>query len=570
MTLQNVKLEELQAPASNPRKAFNTTTLEGLADSIKTDGVLQNLVVVPINGKSKKKGENYRIISGERRFRALKILEERGEIANDFDVPVEIRTDLSKDDSLRIAAIENLQREALSPVEEAKALAKLITKGTTLEELVSKTGLSSNTIKRRCSLNNLTKEGKNLLSDDQINLSQAEALSLGSTSQQEQMVEHISNGCNYDTEEIKDVMIGELPNVSMAVFPLSSYTGSYTTDLFGKHESTFFDDREQFLELQREGVKALYDFYIYNVAWVDITENFGLNSWQYKKAEKGDHYGVLINFSPSGEVEIKENLAKPEAIDPLTAEETADNPVASKKEKPEFSRPICEYIAYHKTLGVQADLLSNPRKAKELAVARLLASGNKHKALSKLVESANPQSGFETVDAVCKGFAEKLGIKIDADKAGYAALLRGFQYSGVSAYKAVSKLTDEELEELHLLLSVLPFGQEMCDELDTRDSLFNRVAKDIKVNMLDHWQPDIEFLGRRNKEQCLVVSKACGYSAVSSLLGGCKKSDLVNALLKHFAGAREAKKPNKAQKVALNWLPDAFLFPSKIAGKKKK
>ncbi len=247
MTLQNVELRELQAPASNPRTTLNKATLEGLADSIKTDGVLQNLVVIPVNGKGKDKGESYRIISGERRFRALKILEKRGDIANDYSVPVEIRTDLSKEDSLRIAAIENLQRENLPPLDEAVVLAKLITKGTTLDDLVSKTGLSASTIKRRCALNNLSKDSKKLLRDSTINLAQAEALSLGSSSQQKTMVEHFSNGCEYDSDDIKDAFLGGLPTVSMAVFPLSSYTGGFTTDLFEKAETAYFGSSGKFV-----------------------------------------------------------------------------------------------------------------------------------------------------------------------------------------------------------------------------------------------------------------------------------------------------------------------------------
>ena len=88
--------------------------LEGLAASIRQDGLLQNLVV------SRGKGRRYRIVSGERRYRALKILEERGEIAGDYAVKVEIRK-LSKEEALRLATVENVQRENLAPLDEAAA-----------------------------------------------------------------------------------------------------------------------------------------------------------------------------------------------------------------------------------------------------------------------------------------------------------------------------------------------------------------------------------------------------------------------------------------------------------------
>jgi len=108
----------------NPRKAMDRNGLEGLAASIRNDGLLQNLVVKPVKGKD----EHYRIVRGERRYRALKLLQERGEVNGDYAVPVEIRDSLSKDEPLLIATVENLQRQNLTPFEEAAALTKLIHK----------------------------------------------------------------------------------------------------------------------------------------------------------------------------------------------------------------------------------------------------------------------------------------------------------------------------------------------------------------------------------------------------------------------------------------------------------
>ena len=310
MSLQTVKLKTLQAATGNPRKAVKQKTLEGLADSIRTDGVLQNLVVQPIKGKGKAKATRYRIISGERRYRALKILVERGEIANDFDVPVEIRSDLTKDDSLRIATIENLQRENLSPIDEAEALAKLIHKGTTLDDLVAKTGLSASTVKRRCALNGLCDAAKKELREDILSLAQAEALSIGSEQAQETILECLVNGDDYAPDDIRDHFLAGLPTVAMAVFPVSEYTGKLTTDLFEEAETTYFEDDEQFMVMQRQGVEALADHYREGAEWVEITEDYSSRAWQFENAEEGQPSGVLINLSPRGEVEITEGLLR--------------------------------------------------------------------------------------------------------------------------------------------------------------------------------------------------------------------------------------------------------------------
>ena len=164
MTIQTVTLAQLEASAGNPRKAFDETSIIGLAQSIKTDGLLQNLVVAKPKGRAKK----FTIISGERRFRAMQHLLSQGQISQDFTVPVEVKENLTEEEILRIATIENVQRENLSPLEEANAIAALVQDGEKLEEIVSKTGLSVTTIKRRLSLLNLVEEAKDALINKEI------------------------------------------------------------------------------------------------------------------------------------------------------------------------------------------------------------------------------------------------------------------------------------------------------------------------------------------------------------------------------------------------------------------
>ena len=238
MTMQTVSLSSLEPGRGNPRRAMDRNGLEGLAASIRNDGLLQNLVVRPVKGK----GEHYRVVSGERRYRALKLLQERGEVDGDFAVPVEIRASLSKDDSLRIATVENLQRQNLTPLEEAAALTKLVRKGTTLDEVAAQTGLSPTTIKRRLALNGLCEAARVALADGVVNLSQAEAMTLGGDEDQQTMIEQIERGdCEFSAAYIRDTLIDERPAVALAIFPLEQYTGTITTDLFAEDETSYFD-----------------------------------------------------------------------------------------------------------------------------------------------------------------------------------------------------------------------------------------------------------------------------------------------------------------------------------------
>ncbi len=133
MTLQTLKLSQITPVADNPRKTFDEQSIEGLAQSILTDGLLQNLVVAKPKGKKKK----HPIICGERRFRALTLLQERGDLDKEYAVAVEIKDDLSAEEILRMATVENVQRENLPPLEEAQAIAALIQDGEHLDNITA-------------------------------------------------------------------------------------------------------------------------------------------------------------------------------------------------------------------------------------------------------------------------------------------------------------------------------------------------------------------------------------------------------------------------------------------------
>src|SRR6516164_629636 len=301
MTMQTVALSSLETGRSNPRKAMDRNALEGLAASIRNDGLLQNLVVKPVKGK----GQHYRIVSGERRYRALKLLQERGEVDGDYAVPVEIRSSLSNYDSLRIATVENLQRQNLTPLEEASALTKLIHKGTMLDDVAAQTGLSQTTIKRRLALNGLCEETRAALALGIINLSEAEALTLGGDDMQRNILEEIERGIAFSADDIKATVLGVRPTVALAIFPLEQYTGTITTDLFAEYETSYFDDGEEFLRLQKEAVARLVKNHEASAAWVELTEAYRIPDWQYREAEEDEEAGVLISLSPTGRVDIR-------------------------------------------------------------------------------------------------------------------------------------------------------------------------------------------------------------------------------------------------------------------------
>lgn len=117
-----------------PRRIFEDQPLQELAESIRSQGIVQPLLVRPIAG-----GTHYEIVAGERRFRAAKI-------AGLSEVPVIIRS-MSDDEALTVAIVENLQREDLNPLEEAEAMHALRERlGESQEALAARIGKSRSAV----------------------------------------------------------------------------------------------------------------------------------------------------------------------------------------------------------------------------------------------------------------------------------------------------------------------------------------------------------------------------------------------------------------------------------------
>ena len=130
--LKTLKITDVEPNRDQPRKTFNQESLEELADSIKTYGVIQPIVVT-------KKDGYYAIVAGERRWRAAKI-------AGLEEIPAIIRDD-DEQTHKEIALIENIQREDLNPYEKALGIRQLMDKyGLTQEQVSKKIGKSRSSV----------------------------------------------------------------------------------------------------------------------------------------------------------------------------------------------------------------------------------------------------------------------------------------------------------------------------------------------------------------------------------------------------------------------------------------
>ena len=165
--LREMPVELLQRGQYQPRVDMRQDSLEQLADSIKAQGIVQPIVVRPVG----KRGDiqRYEIIAGERRWRAA-------QLAGLATIPAVIR-DVPGKSAIAMALIENIQREDLNPLEEARALDRLIREfDLTHAEAAKAVGRSRASVSNLLRLQDLSAKVKPLLEDRQIEMGHARAL----------------------------------------------------------------------------------------------------------------------------------------------------------------------------------------------------------------------------------------------------------------------------------------------------------------------------------------------------------------------------------------------------------
>lgn len=159
--VRQVSLDDLEASTRQPRRTIEDAAIAELATSIRRRGILQPLLVRP-------SGRRFEIVAGERRFRAAKR-------AGLSEVPVIVR-ELSDQEALEIAIVENLQREDLNPVDEARALEQLLGFGLNQEKVARAVGKSRSAVSNTLRLLKLSASALEALAAGRISAGHARAI----------------------------------------------------------------------------------------------------------------------------------------------------------------------------------------------------------------------------------------------------------------------------------------------------------------------------------------------------------------------------------------------------------
>lgn len=159
----NIPISEIRSNPFQPRRAFDEEKLQELAESIKTHGLFQPIIV-------KKSIKGYELVAGERRTKAAKL-------AGYTEIPAIVK-DYTDEEMMEVALLENIQREDLNPIEEAEAYDNILKRSLiTQEELAKKVSKSRSYITNVLGLVNLPEEVKQLVVENKLSMAHARILS---------------------------------------------------------------------------------------------------------------------------------------------------------------------------------------------------------------------------------------------------------------------------------------------------------------------------------------------------------------------------------------------------------
>ncbi|MGH8582467.1 MAG: ParB/RepB/Spo0J family partition protein [Gammaproteobacteria bacterium] len=188
----HIPIDLIQKGRHQPRLTFRAEALEELANSIRMQGVVQPVLVRPLDG-----GERYELIAGERRWRA-------SQIAGLHEIPAVVR-EVNDSAALSIALVENIQREELNPIEEAGAFRRLLNElGMTHQEIADAVGRSRAAISNALRLLELSEPVRHRLENGDIDMGHARALlALPASAQAEAVRRIVSQGLSVrETERL--------------------------------------------------------------------------------------------------------------------------------------------------------------------------------------------------------------------------------------------------------------------------------------------------------------------------------------------------------------------------------
>lgn len=345
----------------NDRKRYTPEALSELAAGIAEIGILEPVLLRPA------KGERFELIAGHRRWRAVDINIREGRAPANYAMPAIVRAATDRE-VIEMMLVENLQREDLTPHEEADAFKRLVDMGVKTRDIADRTGISQRTIQQRLDLvERLHPDALLALDAGLINVEQARVLVTAPVAAQEAALGEIREGRVAGAEQLRDTLFGSLPPVDAAFFRKDEYTGEIVEDPDSKGRK-LFADKPLFIKLQRAAIKAKLAELRKKHAWAEGVKNHSTDlPYTYETAKKGDREAGAVIVESGFYVKIHAGVIRRAG----TQSAGLARAEASKPKAPEFEQAFLAEIACIKTASVQVAITRAPEVAARIAMMHL-------------------------------------------------------------------------------------------------------------------------------------------------------------------------------------------------------
>ena len=326
-TILNISIDLIMPNRFQPRLVFDEKALNELADSIKEHGIIEPIIVRPLNDK-------YEIIAGERRYKAACI-------AGLTKVPVIVKR-LSDYKSAQVAVIENVQRRNLNPMEEAKSYKRILDHGLkTQEELAKEIGVSQSTIANKLRLLSLAEPVKQALSENKISERHARALlKITSLDKQEELLNKVITErltVKDLDDEIKKLDTSTTPNITFKMPEVPNIVNTLN----------LFDEK-----ISEERVASSKPEFVPPV--VEPKEEQPITETKIETVPKEET--IEVNPDPEiKEIQEIEEEQLPTKPQPDNSTNIFDIPTIGKEPKPDY--PSLEDLQTNMDLGIESDIL---------------------------------------------------------------------------------------------------------------------------------------------------------------------------------------------------------------------
>jgi ParB family chromosome partitioning protein len=546
--LHHIPLSQLTVSKLNVRR-HGAKEIESLAASIGALGIIQPLLV-------RRDGDGYEIVAGRRRYLAAKRLDADGAPDADKLPCVLLEAD---DDATAIEAslAENVERLPMDDLEQYEAFAALRKKGLGEVDIAAHFGISEQIVRRRLAIANLHPDIRRLYRAGDIDTQTLQLLTLATKERQKAWL-----ALHNDSEQepppswqLKAWLLGGAEiAATAALFDEATYQGGIAADLFG--EQRYFTDAEGFWRLQNAAIAERREQLLQS-GWSEvhiIEPDRRFQPWDYENVAKADGGGVYIVVEADGHVTVHKGLKPRSGVRRGKRKaEDGGSEASAAIERPEMSAPLANYVDLVRHSAVRLAIADAPDIALRLMLAHAIGGGRWWKVEAEARRPATAEIGEAAAKLASEcAFAKKRAkgaklLRIDGEVASIVA----HDTTGARTAKVFARLLEMTDTQVMQVLAVV-----MAETLAAGTDLIDTLGQHLKVDCLQHWQPDEPFFVLVKDREAVsgMLAEVIGETAANSYLTepGTKKKAIIRKAL-----AGEGRSKVEA------WAPRYVAFPQR-------